>query len=160
MLLGGGNPKTGSLIAGNPAGGRHRPKMGNKIAHVVILTEKTRPQPIFVAAFTGVERLLRIDFDVAAGRASYINQRSTEFASNRRNSKLASGPMPSIVTIYAESRCYVRRGFTTGPLNALCISAWWLQALVGLHLSPLDKCDSRVAETFWWNVNHATTVRR
>jgi len=44
------------------------------VPHAVILTDRTRPEPIFVAAFTGVERLLRVDFDLAAGRASYINQ--------------------------------------------------------------------------------------
>jgi hypothetical protein len=44
------------------------------VPHAVILTDRTRPQPIFVAALVGVERLLRIDFDLGAGRASYINQ--------------------------------------------------------------------------------------
>lgn len=44
------------------------------VPHAIILTERARPEPIFVAAFIGVERLLRIDFDLSAGRASYINQ--------------------------------------------------------------------------------------
>jgi hypothetical protein len=34
--------------------------------HAVILTERERPQPLFVAAVIGVEVLLRIDFDVTA----------------------------------------------------------------------------------------------
>jgi hypothetical protein len=31
--------------------------------HAIILTEQTRPQPLFVAALIGVENLLRLDFD-------------------------------------------------------------------------------------------------
>ncbi len=36
------------------------------VPHAVILTDRTRP-PIFVAALIGVERLLRIDFDLGPG---------------------------------------------------------------------------------------------
>jgi hypothetical protein len=42
--------------------------------HAIILTERTVPQPFFVAAFIGVERLLRIDFDPASVPVSYTNQ--------------------------------------------------------------------------------------
>jgi hypothetical protein len=42
--------------------------------HAIILTEHYRPQTMFVAAFIGVNRLLRIDFDLTAGRTSYIHQ--------------------------------------------------------------------------------------
>jgi hypothetical protein len=42
--------------------------------HANILTELTVPQPIFVAAFIGIERLLRIDFDLALAPVSYANQ--------------------------------------------------------------------------------------
>jgi hypothetical protein len=42
--------------------------------HAIILTEKTIPQPIFVAAIIGTQRLLRIDFDLALGPGSYANQ--------------------------------------------------------------------------------------
>jgi hypothetical protein len=31
--------------------------------HAIILTERQRPEPIFVAALIGVERLLRVDFN-------------------------------------------------------------------------------------------------
>jgi hypothetical protein len=44
------------------------------VPHAIILTERALPEPIFVAAFIGVERLLRIDFDLSVERASYINQ--------------------------------------------------------------------------------------
>ena len=42
--------------------------------HAIILTERTVPQPIFVAAIIGVERLLRIDFDLALPPLSYVKQ--------------------------------------------------------------------------------------
>ena len=42
--------------------------------HAVILTERTRPEPIFVAAIIGAERLLRVDFDFDGERKSYIKK--------------------------------------------------------------------------------------
>ena len=42
--------------------------------HAIILTERTIPSPIFVAAVIGIDRILRIDFDLAAGRSSYVKQ--------------------------------------------------------------------------------------
>jgi hypothetical protein len=42
--------------------------------HAIILTERSVPQPFFVAALIGVERLLRIDFDPASVPVSYVKQ--------------------------------------------------------------------------------------
>lgn len=42
--------------------------------HAIVLTERTVPQPIFVAAIIGVERLLRMDFDLALPPVSYVSQ--------------------------------------------------------------------------------------
>jgi hypothetical protein len=42
--------------------------------HAIILTERIVPQPLFVAAFIGIERLLRIDFDLALRPVSFTNQ--------------------------------------------------------------------------------------
>ena len=42
--------------------------------HAVILTEKDRPEQIFVAAIIGVERLLRVDLDPTGGPGTYIDQ--------------------------------------------------------------------------------------
>jgi len=57
------------------------PAQGVKIArritfkpHAIILTERSRPEPFFVAAFIGVDRILRVDFDLTAGRASFVHQ--------------------------------------------------------------------------------------
>ena len=44
------------------------------VPHAVILTERTRPEPLHVAAVIGVGRLLRIDFDLTAARATYVQQ--------------------------------------------------------------------------------------
>jgi hypothetical protein len=42
--------------------------------HGIILTEKTVPSPIFVAAMIGVEKLLRIDLDATQGPVSFVRQ--------------------------------------------------------------------------------------
>ena len=43
--------------------------------HAVILTQRTRPEPIFVAAIIGVEQLLRVDLDLdGERRESYISK--------------------------------------------------------------------------------------
>ena len=44
------------------------------LPHAIVLTDRSTPQPIFVAAVIGVDRLLRINFDLTAGRASFVNQ--------------------------------------------------------------------------------------
>ena len=46
----------------------------NFYPHAVILTERTVPSPIFVAAIIGVEKLLRIDLDPTQGPVSYVRQ--------------------------------------------------------------------------------------
>jgi hypothetical protein len=42
--------------------------------HAIILTERTVPSPIFVAAMIGVEKLLRIDLELAQGPVSFVKQ--------------------------------------------------------------------------------------
>ena len=42
--------------------------------HATILTERTVPSPIFVAAIVGVEKLLRIDLDTTQGPVSFVRQ--------------------------------------------------------------------------------------
>ncbi len=58
--------------------------------HAIILTERTRPEPIFAAAFIGVNRILRVDFDLTADRASFVQQ-----GLNGIRLKLAEFPSPS-----------------------------------------------------------------
>jgi hypothetical protein len=42
--------------------------------HAIILTERTVPSPIFVAAMIGVEKLLRIDLDLSQGPMNFVRQ--------------------------------------------------------------------------------------
>src|ERR1700730_8113633 len=46
----------------------------NFCPHAIILTERTVPSPIFVAAMIGVEKLLRIDLDATQGPVSLVRQ--------------------------------------------------------------------------------------
>ena len=46
----------------------------NFCPHAIILTERTVPSPIFVAAIIGVEKLLRIDLDPTQGPVSFVRQ--------------------------------------------------------------------------------------
>jgi hypothetical protein len=42
--------------------------------HAIVLTERTVPSPIFVAAIIGIEKLLRIDLDATQGPVSFVRQ--------------------------------------------------------------------------------------
>jgi len=44
------------------------------VPHAVVLTEQERPTQLFVAIFLGIERLLRVDFDVSESPATYPQQ--------------------------------------------------------------------------------------
>lgn len=44
------------------------------VPHAIILTERTIPEPICVAAIIGVDRILRIDFDLTAERSTFVHQ--------------------------------------------------------------------------------------
>ena len=46
----------------------------NFCPHAIILTERTVPSPIFVAAMIGVEKLLCIDLDATQGPVSFVRQ--------------------------------------------------------------------------------------
>jgi hypothetical protein len=42
--------------------------------HAIIITERSRPEPLFVAAFIGVDVLLRVDFDLTAAPFTFVKQ--------------------------------------------------------------------------------------
>ena len=42
--------------------------------HAIILTERTVPSPMFVAAIVGVEKLFRIDLDPTQAPVSFVRQ--------------------------------------------------------------------------------------
>jgi hypothetical protein len=56
------------------ADGRDKIWRENFLPHAVILTERTVPSPIFVAAMIGVEKLLRIDLNATQGPVSFVKQ--------------------------------------------------------------------------------------
>ena len=42
--------------------------------HAVIVTNRERPEPLFVAFFIGVNRLVRVDFDLTKGPITFLRQ--------------------------------------------------------------------------------------
>jgi hypothetical protein len=81
--------------------------------HAIILTERTVPQPIFVAAFIGIERLLRIDFDPAsfpgelrqAGSFGHSAEACGILQRDRQNSgDAASLRPPGVIVNYTPNR--------------------------------------------------------
>jgi len=42
--------------------------------HAIILTERKRPEPIFLAALIGVDRLLRVDFNPEGDHESFVQR--------------------------------------------------------------------------------------
>lgn len=119
--------------------------------HAIILTERNRPEPMFVAGFIGVNRILRVDFDLTTGRSSYIHQ-----ALNGIGQKLAEwkcrtlpafGRPTGVVVNYTPDRAVVFN--LEGKALEILPRAYRLddiQLMVGgRHVSPeiLDKIISR-----------------
>jgi hypothetical protein len=44
------------------------------VPHAIIITERNTPQPIFMAAMIGVDRLIRVDFDLTANPTTFVQQ--------------------------------------------------------------------------------------
>ena len=44
------------------------------VPHAVVLTEREFPQPLFAALIIGIERLLRVDFDLSESPVTFIQQ--------------------------------------------------------------------------------------
>jgi hypothetical protein len=63
--------------------------------HAIILTERSRPEPFFVAALIGVDRILRVDFDLTAGRASFVHQALNGIRLRLAAFKSGSGALPA-----------------------------------------------------------------
>jgi hypothetical protein len=62
------------LAAKQEAEARDKIWWENFSPHAIILTERTVPSPIFVAAIIGVEKLLRIDLDATQGPVNFVRQ--------------------------------------------------------------------------------------
>jgi hypothetical protein len=63
------------------------------VPHAIIITERKTPHPIFVAAMIGVDRLLRVDFDLTANPTTFVKQ-----ALRGVQTKLAMWRVPAIPT--------------------------------------------------------------
>ena len=115
--------------------------------HAIILTERNRPEPMFVAGFIGVNRLLRVDFDLTAGRTSYIyqalNSIRQKLAEWRGRTLPAFGRPTGVIVNYTPDRAVVfnlegkaleilPRAYRVGDVQLL---------VGGRHVSPelLDK---------------------
>ena len=68
--------------------------------HAIILTERTVPQPIFAAAIIGVERLLRIDFDLGLSPVSYAGQALAGIRRKLSEFKCESGRIPEALPAF------------------------------------------------------------
>ena len=68
--------------------------------HAIILAERTVPQPIFVAAIIGVERLLRIDFDLALPPVSYTSQALAGIRRRLSEFRIESGRIPDALPAF------------------------------------------------------------
>ena len=44
------------------------------VPHAVVLTEREFPQPLFAALIIGIDRLLRVDFDLSEGPVTFVKQ--------------------------------------------------------------------------------------
>jgi hypothetical protein len=60
--------------------------------HAIIIAERTVPRPIFVAAIFGVDRILRIDFDLDQPPVTYICQAIAGIEEKLAHFKCASLP--------------------------------------------------------------------
>jgi hypothetical protein len=73
--------------------------------HAVIMTDRERPEPLFVAAIIGVDVLLRVDFDLTASSVTFVRQ-SLDGVRRRRerwrcNSLPAFGRMVGFIVNYS-----------------------------------------------------------
>jgi hypothetical protein len=69
-------------------------------AHAIILTERTVPDPLFVAAIIGVERLLRIDFNIALPTISYAGQALAGIRRRLSEFSIESGRIPDALPAF------------------------------------------------------------
>ena len=68
--------------------------------HAIILIERTVPHPIFVAAVIGVERLLRIDFDLSLTPVSYAGQALAGIRRKLAEFRTETGRIPEVLPAF------------------------------------------------------------
>jgi hypothetical protein len=68
--------------------------------HAIILTERIVPQPIYVASIVGVERLLRIDFNIASPPSNYPAQALAGVGRRLSEFRIESGSIPDALPAF------------------------------------------------------------
>jgi len=82
--------------------------------HAIILTKTSVPSPIFVAALTGVETILRIDFDTSLPEETYVHQALAQIPEQT----IAFGRPTGVTINYAPDRA-VRYDLKGDPIETL-----------------------------------------
>ena len=78
--------------------------------HAIIVTDRSIPSPIFVAALIGVEKILRIDFDTSLPEATFVQQALAK--------PIAFGRPTGVTVNYAPDRA-VRYDLRGDPVETL-----------------------------------------
>jgi hypothetical protein len=82
--------------------------------HAIIATDRSVPSPIFVAALVGVEKILRIDFDISLPEETYLRQALAKVPKQT----IAFGSAIGVTVNYAPDRA-VRYDLTGDPTETL-----------------------------------------
>src|SRR5271165_6900130 len=104
--------------------------------HAIILTERSVPSPIFVAALIGVEKILRIDFDTSLPEETYVQQALAKLPEQT----IAFGRPVGVTINYAPDRA-VRYDLKGNPIETLPEAVQCGKAYFSL---PPDKKDMSV----------------
>jgi hypothetical protein len=80
--------------------------------HAIIVTDRSVPSPIFVAALIGVEKILRIDFDTSLPEATFVQQALAKILKQT----IAFGRPIGVTVSYAPDRA-VRYDLKGDPLE-------------------------------------------
>jgi len=94
--------------------------------HGIIVTERSVPSPLFVAALIGVENILRIDFDTSLPEETYVHQALAQIPEQT----IAFGRPIGVTINYAADRA-VRYDLKGDPSKLST-----KQSDVGKHFSP------------------------
>ncbi len=102
--------------------------------HAIIVTERSVPSPIFVAALIGVEKILRIDFDTSLPEETYVHQALAQIPEQT----IAFGRPIGVTINYAPDRA-VRYDIKGEPIETLTEAIQCGKAFITVPPSEKDK---------------------
>jgi hypothetical protein len=111
--------------------------------HAIIVTERSRPEPLFVAAFIGVDVLLRIDFDLTAAPVTFIKQSLDglrQKLARWRGSLPAFGRPVGFIVNYSPDRA-VRFGLQGNPIELFDRAYRLGQAVLSIGGRPFSQAE-------------------